>query len=81
MEQDRDDCIRPNAYLEIKPQVRSQEQPKCMYSECLDGIGKFRDFEYHIELDPSKAKIQIPHKVVMSVELKLKGKIHLECKA
>ena len=32
MEHERDDCIRPNADLEMKPQVRSVEQPKCMYS-------------------------------------------------
>ena len=46
-----------------------------MYSECMDGTGEFKDFEYHIELDPSKPRIQTPHKVVMSVELRLKSKI------
>ena len=43
MEQDGDDCIRPNADLEMKPQIRSKEQLKCMYSECLDGTGEFKD--------------------------------------
>ena len=37
MEQDGDDCSRPNADLEMKPQIRSKEQLKCMYLECLDG--------------------------------------------
>ena len=37
VEQDGDDYIRPNADLEMKPQIRSKEQLKCMYSECLDG--------------------------------------------
>ena len=43
VEQDGDDYIRPNADLEMKPQIRSKEQLKCMYSECLDGTGKFKD--------------------------------------
>ena len=43
MEQDGDDYIRPNADLEMKPQIRSKEQLKCMYSECLDGTGEFKD--------------------------------------
>ena len=43
VEQDGDDYIRPNADLEMKPQIRSKEQLKSMYSECLDGTGKFKD--------------------------------------
>ena len=56
MEQDGDDYIRPNADLEMKPQITGKEQLKHMYSECLDGIGEFKDFEYHIEGDSKKAK-------------------------
>ena len=41
-----------------------------MYSDCLDGTGEFKDFEYHIELDLSKPRIQTPHKVVMSIDIK-----------
>ena len=48
-----DDCIRPNADLEMKPQIRSKEQLKCMYSECLDGTGKFKDL--NITLKQSQA--------------------------
>ena len=43
-----------------------------MYSECLDGIGEFKDFENHIELDPNKQRVQTPHKVALSVEFRLK---------
>ena len=43
VEQDGDDYIRPNADLEMKPQIRSKEQLKCMYSECWDGTGEFKD--------------------------------------
>ena len=31
-----------------------------MYSEWLDGIGEFKDFEYYSELDPNKPRIQSP---------------------
>ena len=48
---------------------------------CLDDIGELKDFEYHIELDPNKPKVQTPHKVVLSVDLRLKSKIQLESKA
>ena len=43
VKQDEDDCISPNADHEMEPQIRSKEQLKCMYSECLDGTGKFKD--------------------------------------
>ena len=49
MEQHGDDYIRPNADLEIRPQIRNKEQLKYMYPECFDGIVEFKDFEYHIE--------------------------------
>ena len=38
MEQHGDDFIRPNADLEMRPQIRSNEQLKCMYLECFVGI-------------------------------------------
>ena len=82
VEQDGDDYIRPNADLEMKPQIRSREQLKCMYSEWLDGRGKFKDLEYHIELDPNKPRVQTPQKVVVcGVWTKEKSKIRLENKA
>ena len=38
----------------------------------LDDTGEFKDFEYHIELDPNKPRVPMPHKVVLYVELRLK---------
>ena len=46
-----------------------------MYSECLGGIGESKEFEYHTELDPNMPRAQTPHKVVLSVEFRLKKKI------
>ena len=39
---------------------------------CLDGIGEFKDFEYHIEFDPNKPIVQTPYKVALCVELRRK---------
>ena len=48
-----------------------------MYSECLDGMGEFKDFEYHIELDPKfKPSVQTPHRVALSTESRLKEKLY-----
>ena len=81
VEQDGDDYIRPNADLEIRTQIWSEEQLKYMYSEYWDGIGEFKDFEYHIELDPNKPRVQSQHNVVLSVELRLKKRVRSNWKA
>ena len=73
VEQHEDNYIRPDADLETRPQIRRKEQLKCMYRECFDGIGEFKDFEYYIELDPKfKPRVQTPHKVALFVESRLK---------
>ena len=54
MKQHGDGYIRPNADLEMRSQIRSNEQLKYIYSECWDGIGEFKDFEKHIESVPNK---------------------------
>ena len=41
VKQYKDDYIRPNADLETKLQIRSNEHLKCMYSECCNDIGGF----------------------------------------
>ena len=47
-----------------------------MYPECFDGIGEFKKFKYHIELDPKfKPKIQTPRKVALSIETRLKKEL------
>ena len=48
---------------------------------CLDGIGEFKIFEYYIELDPNMPRVQPSHKVISSVELRLKSKVQLKSKA
>ena len=41
VKQHEDDYVRPNADLETRLQIRSNEHLKCMYSECWDDIGEF----------------------------------------
>ena len=36
----------------------------------LDDIDEFKDFEYHMELDPNKPGIPTQHGVILSVELR-----------
>ena len=73
LEQHGNDYIRPKADLETRPQIRSNEQLKHMYLECFDGIDEFKNFEYHIELDPKlKPRIQTPYKVPLPIEPILK---------
>ena len=39
-----------------------------MYPEYFDDIGVFKNFECHIELGPKfKPRIQMPHKVALSI--------------
>ena len=40
VEQHEFDYIRSNTDFEIRLQIRSNEQLKCMYSECWDDIGE-----------------------------------------
>ena len=52
-----------------------------MYSECWEGIGEFKDFEYHIEFNTNKPRVQTPHKIAFFVLwTKEKSKIRLENK-
>ena len=67
VEQHEDDYIRPNADSKTRPQIRSNEHLKCMYSECWEGIGEFKDFEYHIEFNTNKPRVQTPHKIAFFV--------------
>ena len=43
---------------------RSKAKLKCIYSECLHGIGEFNNFKNHTEFDQKfKPRLQTPHKV------------------
>ena len=58
MEKHGGDYIRPNADLQMRPQIRGNEQLKCMHSEWWDGIGEFKDFANLIKSVPNKPRVQ-----------------------
>ena len=43
--------IQPDSELHTRPPIRNKEALKEMYPECFTGIGKFKDFEYHTNVD------------------------------
>ena len=45
------------------------EQLRCMYAEYFYGMGKFKDYEYHITLeDNAKAVIDPPRKIPLALQ-------------
>ena len=50
----------------------ANEQLRCMYPGCFYGIGKFKDYEYHITLeDNAKPVIHPPWKIPLELQPKL----------
>ena len=80
MEQHEDDYIRPNADLDTRLQIKSNEHLKCMYTECGDDISELKDFEYYIGLDSNKPRVQTPYKVGLSVEFGLRKTVRSDWK-
>ena len=47
-----------------------------MYLECFTGIGKFKDFEYHINVDKNvKLVVHAPQKIALSLQGKLEKEL------
>ena len=47
-----------------------------MYPECFTGIGKFKDFEYHIIVDKNvKPVVHAPQKIALSLQGKLEKEL------
>ena len=53
--QNHPDNIPPETDLHKCPPIMNKEQLKTMYPECLNGIGKFKDYRNHISVE-EKAK-------------------------
>ena len=45
--------IHPDSDFSCRPPVSSREQLREMYPECFGGIGTFKNYKYHIEIDKS----------------------------
>ena len=47
-----------------------------MYPECFTGIGKFKDFEYHINVDKNvKPVVHAPGRIALSLQGKLEKEL------
>ena len=52
--------------------IKSKAELEVMHPECFSGVGKFKDFEYHINIDKTvKPVVHTPCKIVMSLQNKL----------
>ena len=55
------------------PPIMNKAQLKNMYPECFDGIGKFKDYKYHISMEENAKPVVHPaRKVVLALPPKLK---------
>ena len=44
------DYVSPETYLHSCPPIVNKKQLHRMYPECFNGIGKFKNYEYHINI-------------------------------
>ena len=54
--------IHPDSDIRTRPPISSKEELKEMYPECFSGIGTFKNYSYHIELDPKVKPVVHPPK-------------------
>ena len=50
-EQEDKDLVMSKVVLKSRPLIRTQEEIKCMYSECFACIVDFKHLKCHIELE------------------------------
>ena len=64
--------IHPESTMKSRPSINSREQLRVMYPECFTGIGTFRNYKYHIELDKNvKPVVHILRKIALALIPKL----------
>ena len=61
--------------IKTRPSISSTEQLRAMYPECFAGIGTFKNYKYHIELDKNAKPVVHP---VRKIALALIPKLHKE---
>ena len=68
--------IHPDSDIRTRPPISSKGELKEMYPECFSGIGTFRNYRYHMELDPKvKPVIHPPKKIALSLQPKLEKEL------
>ena len=73
--QNHPDYIPPENQSSQMP-TDHKEQLKTMYPGCFDGIGKFKDYKYHISIEENaKPVIHSVRKVALALQHKLKKEL------
>ena len=74
--QNHPDYIPSETNLHKCPLSLSNEQLKPIYQECFDGIGKFKDYKYHIGIEENAKPVFRPtRKVTLALQSKLKKEL------
>ena len=68
--------IHADSDLHTRPPIKNKEALKEMYPECFLEIGKFQDYEYHIDIDKNvKPAVHAPCKITLSLQSKLEKEL------
>ena len=68
--------IHPESHLHQWPPIKSTAELQKIYPECFSGVGKFKDFEYHINIDKNVRPVgHAPHKIALSLQKKLEKEL------
>ena len=59
--------IHPECDIRSRPSIRSREQLRAMYPEYFTGIGTFKSYKYHIELDKNAKPVVHPVRRIVLV--------------
>ena len=60
------------------PPIMSKEQLKNMYPECFTGIGKFKNYKYHISIEENAKSVVHPaRKAALALQPKLKKELRV----
>ena len=59
--------MHPKIDIKSRPSVSSREQLRAMYPKCFTGIGTFKNYKYHIELNKNAKPVVHPvRKIVLA---------------
>ena len=68
--------MHPDSDIRTRPPISNKGELKEKYPECFSGIGVYKNYRYHIELDPKvKPVAHPPRKIVLSLQPKLEKEL------
>ena len=65
-------CIHQENEIKSRPSINRRKLLRARYPECFTGIGTFKNYKYHIELDKNAKPVVHPvRKIALALILKL----------